>query len=170
MPRNAPGRKEPLPDHAAPGQALTCRARPRSPSPPLRTRRRAVRARNGSSDTLTHLLDAGCEPLLRPDTPEKWSREALLLRGLGPWKESVFLVGGLTPRYLVAARPPEMPAHVGTFEQNLRAMGFERSRNERGQRLSWRWQTHTERGVLMVVELLADAPETEAFMPCMPCP
>ena len=23
-----------------------------------------------------------------------------LLRGLGPWKESVFLVGGLTPRYL----------------------------------------------------------------------
>src|SRR3546814_2424990 len=27
------------------------------------------------------------------------------LRGFGPWKESVFLVGGLTPRYLVAARP-----------------------------------------------------------------
>ena len=26
-----------------------------------------------------------------------------LLRGLGPWKESVFLVGGLTPRYLVPA-------------------------------------------------------------------
>jgi hypothetical protein len=25
----------------------------------------------------------------------------MLLRGLGPWKESVFLVGGLTPRYLV---------------------------------------------------------------------
>ena len=24
-----------------------------------------------------------------------------LLRGLGPWKESVYLVGGLTPRYLV---------------------------------------------------------------------
>ena len=29
-----------------------------------------------------------------------------LLRGLGPWKDSVYLVGGLTPRYLVAARPP----------------------------------------------------------------
>ena len=26
-----------------------------------------------------------------------------LLRGLGPWKDSVYLVGGLTPRYLVAA-------------------------------------------------------------------
>ena len=102
-----------------------------------------------------------------------------LLRGLGPWKESVFLVGGLTPRYLVAARPPEVPAHAGTLdvdividlqiladtagyrtlEENLRAMGFERSTNERGQRLSWRWQTRTENGALMVVELLADAPE-----------
>ena len=102
-----------------------------------------------------------------------------LLRGLGPWKESVFLVGGLTPRYLVPARPPAVPAHAGTLdvdividiqiladtagyhtlEENLRAMGFERSMNERGQRLSWRWQTRTESGALMVVELLADAPE-----------
>ncbi len=109
-----------------------------------------------------------------------------LLRGLGPWKESVFLVGGLTPRYLVRARrylvrarPPEMPAHVGTLdvdividrqiladtagyhtlEENLRALGFDRSMNDRGQRLSWRWQTRTENGALMVVELLADAPE-----------
>ena len=31
-----------------------------------------------------------------------------LLRGLDPWKGSVFLVGGLTPRYLVTARPLEM--------------------------------------------------------------
>ena len=66
-----------------------------------------------------------------------------LLRGLGPWKESVFLVGGLTPRYLVSARSPEVPAHAGTLdvdividlqiladtagyhtlEENLRAMG-----------------------------------------------
>ncbi len=102
-----------------------------------------------------------------------------LLRGLGPWKASVFLVGGLTPRYLVAARPPEVPAHAGTLdvdividlqiladtagyrtlEENLRAMRFERSTNEKGQRLSWRWQTRTENGALMVVELLADAPE-----------
>jgi len=102
-----------------------------------------------------------------------------LLRGLGPWKESVFLVGGLTPRYLVAGRPPEVSAHAGTLdvdividlqiladtagyrtlEENLRAMGFKRSQNERGQRLSWRWQTSTESGAVMVVELLADAPE-----------
>ena len=102
-----------------------------------------------------------------------------LLRGLGPWKESVYLVGGLTPRYLVTARPPAVPAHAGTLdvdividlqiladteaystlEDNLRRMGFERSTNDRGQTLSWRWQTRTERGALMVVELLADAPE-----------
>lgn len=102
-----------------------------------------------------------------------------LLRGLGPWKASVYLVGGLTPRYLVAARPPVVPAHAGTLdvdividlqiladteayhtlEDNLRRMGFERAENDRQQKLSWRWQTRTEHGALMVLELLADAPE-----------
>ena len=101
-----------------------------------------------------------------------------LLRGLGPWKNSVYLVGGLTPRYLVAARPPVVPAHAGTLdvdividlqiladteayhtlEENLRKMGFERAENEKKQKLSWRWQTRTEHGALMVLELLADAP------------
>lgn len=102
-----------------------------------------------------------------------------LLRGLGPWKESVYLVGGLTPRYLVAARPPVVPAHAGTLdvdividlqiltnteayhtlEDNLKKMGFERAENEAGKKLSWRWQTRTEHGALMVLELLADAPD-----------
>ena len=100
-----------------------------------------------------------------------------LLRGLGPWKDSVYLVGGLTPRYLVAARPPIVPAHAGTLdvdivlqiladteayhtlEDNLKKMGFERAENEKKQKLSWRWQTRTEHGALMVLELLADAPD-----------
>lgn len=102
-----------------------------------------------------------------------------LLRGLGPWKESVYLVGGLTPRYLVKARPPVVPAHAGTLdvdividlqiladtqayhtlEENLKKMGFERAENDKQQKLSWRWQTRTEHGALMVLELLADAPE-----------
>src|SRR3546814_4298114 len=71
-----------------------------------------------------------------------------LLRGFGPWKESVFPVGGLTPRYLVAARPPEVPQHAGTGDvdvvvdvgiltdteaystlaENLNTMGFDRDR------------------------------------------
>lgn len=102
-----------------------------------------------------------------------------LLRGLGPWKESVFLIGGLTPRYLVSAEPLAVPPHAGTLdvdividlqilvntegyhtlEENLRAMKFERSKNDSGQTLSWRWQTRTEHDALMVVELLTDAPE-----------
>lgn len=102
-----------------------------------------------------------------------------LLRGLGPWKDSVYLVGGLTPRYLVKARPPAVPAHAGTMdvdividlqiltntdayhtlEENLKKMGFERAENDRQQKLSWRWQTRTEHGALMVLEFLADAPE-----------
>lgn len=101
-----------------------------------------------------------------------------LLRGLGPWKESVYLIGGLTPRYLVAARPPVVPAHAGTLdvdividlqiladteayhtlEDNLKRMGFERAENSAGTKLSWRWQARTEHGALMVLELLADAP------------
>ena len=102
-----------------------------------------------------------------------------LLRGLDPWKDSVYLVGGLTPRYLVTARPPAVPAHAGTLdvdividlqiltdteayhtlEDNLRKMRFERAENDKGQKLSWRWQTRTEHGALMVLELLADAPD-----------
>lgn len=101
-----------------------------------------------------------------------------LMRGLGPWKDSVYLVGGLTPRYLVPARPPFVPAHAGTLdvdividlqilanaeayhtlEDNLKRMGFERAENDAGKKLSWRWQTRTEHGALMVLELLADAP------------
>jgi hypothetical protein len=102
-----------------------------------------------------------------------------LLRGLGPWKDSVFLVGGLTPRYLVDAKPPLVPAHAGTrdvdvvidlqiladteayhtLEENLKRMGFQRAENDKGQKLSWRWQTRTEHGALMILEFLADAPD-----------
>jgi hypothetical protein len=101
-----------------------------------------------------------------------------LLRGLGPWKNSVYLIGGLTPRYLVPARPPAVPAHAGTMdvdividlqiladtqayqtlEENLNKLGFERAVNDKQQKLSWRWQTKTEHGAVMILELLADAP------------
>ena len=101
-----------------------------------------------------------------------------LLRGMGPWKESVYLIGGLVPRYLITARPPQVPAHAGTqdidvvidvqiladteayhsLEENLKKMSFERAENEAGKRLSWRWQTRTEHGVQIILELLTDAP------------
>jgi hypothetical protein len=46
-----------------------------------------------------------------------------------------------------------------TLEENLKKLGFERAENDKGQKLSWRWQARTERGALIVLELLADAPE-----------
>jgi hypothetical protein len=89
-----------------------------------------------------------------------------LFSGLGPWRDSVFLVVGLTPRYLVTARPPDVPAHAGTgdidvvvdlavladteayrsLEENLKRMGFERAENEKGVKVNWRWKTKTEHG------------------------
>ena len=79
----------------------------------------------------------------------------------------------------MAARPPAVPAHAGTLdvdividlqiladtdayhtlEENFKKMGFERAENEQNQKLSWRWQTRTEHGALMILELLADAPD-----------
>lgn len=100
-----------------------------------------------------------------------------LIRGLGPWSNSIFLVGGLTPRYLIKDQPPAVPAHAGTgdvdvlvdmsllvdtqaystLEENIRAIGFERSLNDRDQRLSWRWQRQHDHGIVLILEFLADA-------------
>lgn len=102
-----------------------------------------------------------------------------LLRGLGPWKDSVYLVGGLTPRYLIRARPPDVPEHAGTgdvdivvqlqmltnteayrsLEENFKKLGFERGENAKHEKVSWRWQTKTECGTTIILELLADDPE-----------
>lgn len=46
-----------------------------------------------------------------------------------------------------------------TLEENLKKMGFERAENDQKQKLSWRWQTRTEHGAVMLLELLADAPD-----------
>ena len=103
-----------------------------------------------------------------------------LLRGLGPWRDSVYLIGGLTPRYLIKARPPSVPPHAGTgdvdivvelqmladtdayhsLEDNFKKLGFERAENSKGNKVSWRWQTKTESGASIILELLADDPDT----------
>lgn len=105
-----------------------------------------------------------------------------LLRGLGPYKQSIYLVGGLTPRYLVRARPPTVPPHAGTsdidivvdlsiladtkgystLEDNLRRMGFERAENAKGEKMTWRWQTRVDMRTTLVIEFLADVPESKA--------
>jgi hypothetical protein len=99
-----------------------------------------------------------------------------LLRNLGPWRDSIFLVGGLTPRYLVPDRPPMVPAHAGTLdidivldvlilenteaykslEENLRKIGFDNATNHSGQKQSWRWKITMEDKSPIILELLAD--------------
>ena len=101
-----------------------------------------------------------------------------LIRGLGPWRDSIFLVGGLTPRYLIDKKPPDIPAHAGTgdvdvviqlqmlnqtdayhtLEDNFKRLGFERGTNRAGKAVSWRWEISTE-GTKVILELLADDPE-----------
>ena len=102
-----------------------------------------------------------------------------LLAGFGDWRESVYLIGGLVPRYLVPQRPPVVPPHAGTtdvdvvfdlqivgateayrtIEESLKRMGFERGYNERNVRVSWKWQVKTGAGHMVVVEFLVDDPE-----------
>jgi hypothetical protein len=102
-----------------------------------------------------------------------------LLRGLGPWKDSVYLIGGLTPRYLVDTSNGGVPPHAGTqdvdividlqiladtdayhtFEENLKKLDFERAENEAGKKLSWRWKTRTEADVTVILELISESEE-----------
>ena len=106
---------------------------------------------------------------------------ATLIRGLGPFRDSIFLVGGLAPRYLIKSRPPAVPAHAGTgdvdvlvdmgllvdtqayrtLEENIKAIGFKRSLNEKGRRLSWRWQRNHADGMVLILEFLADAGDAQ---------
>jgi hypothetical protein len=126
--------------------------------------------------------------MAKPSTTEGYENEVTencervlvtLIRGLGPWRDSIFLIGGLTPRYLIAKRPPHVPAHAGTgdvdvviqlhmladteayhtLEDNFKKLGFTRGTNSNGKPVSWRWETRTDNGTKIIVELLADDPE-----------
>ena len=97
-----------------------------------------------------------------------------LLRGLGPWKDSVYLVGGLAPRYLVPP-DPERRLHAGTadvdivvrlsvladtkayrtLEENLTRLGFVPAPREGGGTYTWRWQVLTDHGNTIYLEFLA---------------
>jgi hypothetical protein len=53
-------------------------------------------------------------------TTERCERTLVTLLGdLGPWRERVYLAGGLAPRYLVGQLPEGAPAHVGTTDVDL---------------------------------------------------
>jgi hypothetical protein len=125
-------------------------------------------AKPSTQDGYDSLVTENCERVL-----------VTLLRGLGPWKDSVYLIGGLTPRYLVTERPPNVPPHAGTgdidivvklpmlaetdayqtLEENLKRMSFTKGVNDKGNHVNWRWQTKLENGAIVILEFLADDPK-----------
>lgn len=38
------------------------------------------------------------------------------LGNAGPWRDRIYLVGGLAPRYIVGKLPEGVPAHIGTTD------------------------------------------------------
>ncbi|MCA9796114.1 MAG: nucleotidyl transferase AbiEii/AbiGii toxin family protein [Candidatus Eremiobacteraeota bacterium] len=94
-----------------------------------------------------------------------------LVRWSGPWRDTLYLVGGLVPRYLL-----DQQEHVGTvdvdlmldldqledteayrtLEQNLKRMGLKRSQNEDGQAQHFRWTT-VEPDDFAAIDLLCPA-------------
>jgi hypothetical protein len=98
-----------------------------------------------------------------------------LLHKMGPWKNAVFLVGGLAPRYLFPGS-----SHAGTtdvdlvvsldllaeteayrrLENNLKEMGFVRSVEE-GRPTHWRWRKAINEKTTVLVELLCDQAATD---------
>jgi hypothetical protein len=109
-------------------------------------------------DDLTH----ACESAL-----------GMLLRAFGTLAPTLRLVGGLVPRYLTPAAPPEVPKHAGTTDvdivlavevlaekgkynklsEQLKANGFTRVVNQDGNVSSWRWERKVD-GRTIIVEFL----------------
>jgi hypothetical protein len=101
-----------------------------------------------------------------------------LLRNLGPWKDGIYLAGGLVPRFLIGYPPNAEgpPPHVGTtdvdlvlsrellaeveayetLEKNLKNLGFERGANDEGRRQNFSWVRSVGGGRSVVVDLLCD--------------
>jgi hypothetical protein len=106
---------------------------------------------------------------------------ALLLSGIGQWKNSIVLIGGLAPEILVKARPPDVPAYVGTadvdlvmdlavmanpeayatFEEVLQKNGFVPLAPDG--KPSWRWEFTTKSGTKVRLEFVADDPDMEEW-------
>lgn len=102
---------------------------------------------------------AACEKALRT-----------ILTKIGAWGSQLVLIGGLVPRYLIGAPPPELSEHVGTtdldvvvgvalpdeeeeiyrtLQQNLKDAGFTAAE-------SFRWQRRVD-GVLVQLEFFCPA-------------
>lgn len=110
------------------------------------------------------------------ETTSRCERALVTLMGdIGPWRERIYLAGGLAPRYIVGEIPEGVPPHVGTtdvdlviglalgdatpetyrtLENNLRKSGFEPGD------ASFRWHREVE-GVKVTVEFLCETDTVE---------
>jgi len=98
-----------------------------------------------------------------------------VLGNIGPWREHIYLAGGLAPRYLVGALPESVRPHVGTtdvdlviglaltdetieayrtLERNLKDAGFEQGEP------SFRWMRDVD-GISVLVEFLCETDQVE---------
>lgn len=110
------------------------------------------------------------------ETTARCERVLLTLLGdLGPWRERIYLAGGLAPRYLVGRLPEGAAAHVGTtdvdliiglalgdesaetyrtLQNNLETSGFKQAEP------SFRWE-HKVDGIKVAVEFLCETDRVE---------
>lgn len=110
------------------------------------------------------------------ETTARCERALLTLLGdLGPWRERIYLAGGLAPRYLVGHLPEGARAHVGTTDVDLvigLALGDETPETYRTlqknlekahfehREPSFRWARGVD-GVTVLVEFLCETDEVE---------
>lgn len=110
------------------------------------------------------------------ETTGRCERALLTLLGdLGPWRERIYLAGGLAPRYLVGQLPEGARAHVGTTDVDLvigLALGDETPETYRTlknnlekahfaqKEPSFRWARDVD-GIPVVVEFLCETDEVE---------
>lgn len=106
-----------------------------------------------------------------------------LLHRIGPWKSSVYLAGGLVPRYLIGKEPGLVGYHAGTddvdvvldlsilskieaqytLEENLIAIGFDRAITHTGEESPWRWTIRVSDDESIRLEFLTEVAGSEKF-------
>lgn len=110
------------------------------------------------------------------ETTARCERALLTLLGdLGPWRERIYLAGGLAPRYLVGRLPEGAAAHVGTTDVDLiigLALGDESAETYRTLQNnldtsgftqaepSFRWERKVD-GIKVAVEFLCETESVE---------
>jgi hypothetical protein len=100
-----------------------------------------------------------------------------LIAHLGPWRQCIFLAGGMAPLYLVDAQEGSSRAYVptmdidlvidvedihlieaySTLEQNLKRLRFERDVNSRGQSVHYRWNRVIDDRTTVTIDFLCAA-------------